>query len=1309
MEARPEEELPIILREISGNVADARVMRPVQLPRDVAGASVGQGSSAQVCTVLNAVETDKLKVMVQQQEATTFAVMLASYSVLLSKLSGQEDIVMNIAAPGDVCSGLEDTHGYTIPLVSAPGGDRQFSDLVAEVMQKTHVVPGGHRVFVPQANGALEGDRHSFSSNVFFTLLSPGCFDANTSPEHFPLLSHAHFDLALTAGEKSGEMHLCLTYAVRSFSRDRIERFAGYLKRIISVVTAIPDIRISDIRIIGEQELDQVLVQFNDTAHDCPDGHVITLFEAQVTKTPDTVAILFEAQQITYAELSREACKLAAYLRHQGMQPGQVVGVLLERSVAYIVAVLAVLKNGGLYLPLDPRHPEWRLDFMLRDSPADFLITERNILQNKRVECSAALICLDQEAQTIAACADHIATAPHSRDIYVIYTSGSTGKPKGVLGSQKALVNRLHWGWDHFPYNPEEVCCHKTGFCFVDHVVELFSPLLSGMSLVVLNDQQMTEPGAMLTLLARHRIGRITLVPSLLQSLIKAKRHSNVQMDSLRYVFCSGEVLTFYLAQQFYREFGRSRLVNIYGSTEVGADVSYCNVDRYNVDDVLKYFRNTSGIASELAPAGGMRGFTSGQVDVARLAKKFLNSEIADYPVPLSEYYAKLDRDVIPYTIDTSSPAFIGHMTSVLPDYVHDLSKLISRLNQNLVKIETSKSVTFLEREAIAILHRIFYAFPAHFYDENVQKLNTNLGIITSGGSTANMSALLTARNRALYGSRAGENGKHGASIYTLLREQGYEDMVLIGSELMHYSFRKAVSVLGLGTDNIVYVKNDMYGRMSIPDLEEKIAVCKQQKRLILAIVGIAGSTERGSIDPLPEIGRIAAAHHIHFHVDAAWGGALVFSEVHRHLILGIENADSITFCGHKQLFLPQGISICLFRDPSQLNYNSTVANYQAKQDSYDTGRFTIEGSRPALSMCLHASLSVIGKKGYALLIDNGIERAASFAHLIAAQDAFELVSCQINIVNYRYIPSALRDALRKGALTTAMNATINKLNNDIQENQFYYGRTFVSKTIIRHATHGEIVVFRAVLSNPLTTQDDLINVLKDQFIIIEALDGERNEFRAVPEPFGMDDLPEHENAGPRSEHRKVSIGRPLYNTKIVIVDKYDRVQPIGVPGEICVSGAGLASGYAGDASQLTHRSFVPNPYDSNALMYRTGDLGKWMPDGTLEFVGRIDRQVKVNGCRIDPEEIEDALYAYGNIDHVVVIEKERGTRRFLVACYVSEGSIEPAALRSFLLLRLPAYMVPAYYVSMPKLPLTSNGKVDNQTLQEAIAGYSFT
>ncbi|MGK7885842.1 MAG: aminotransferase class V-fold PLP-dependent enzyme [Crocosphaera sp.] len=529
-------------------------------------------------------------------------------------------------------------------------------------------------------------------------------------------------------------------------------------------------------------------------------------------------------------------------------------------------------------------------------------------------------------------------------------------------------------------------------------------------------------------------------------------------------------------------------------ATKTSPKVHHIKADKISTKQrILEYFQPevVLGTSNDQDDEVQQKPFTRPDISSDTLAQQFKRSELPNYPITVEDYYSQLYQEVLPYAIDTGSPTYIGHMTSALPNFLHDMSKLISQLNQNLVKIETSKSLLFLEREAIAILHRLVYNFSEEFYAENIQQKNRNLGIVTTGGTTANISALLCARNAGLLSQ---DNSKEllKESLYKVLSKKGYEDIVIIGSRLMHYSLNKAASILGLGTNNIIFIDNNSQGKLDCKQLEEKIQECRKNSLFILALVGIAGTTETGQIDPLWELGDIAKKFNIHFHVDGAWGVPTIFSEEHKGKLKGIEKADSITICGHKQLYLPQGISVCLFKDPQLLNYAATTARYQAQQDTYDLGRFTIEGSRSALSLCLHGALHIIGKKGYEMLINNGIEKAQYFARLIDSLKQFELIiKPTLNIVNYRYIPYNLQEKVRKKSLNDVEIKRINQLNQQIQKEQFEQGKTFVSKTTLIDPNYSKkIVVLRSVLSNPNTTAKDLKSVLEDQLKIADKIQG---------------------------------------------------------------------------------------------------------------------------------------------------------------------------------------------------------------------------
>ena len=353
-------------------------------------------------------------------------------------------------------------------------------------------------------------------------------------------------------------------------------------------------------------------------------------------------------------------------------------------------------------------------------------------------------------------------------------------------------------------------------------------------------------------------------------------------------------------------------------------------------------------------------------------------------PVAPGPYLDYIDRDVVSHATNVACPRFIGHMTSALPLFIQHVGRLMLAMNQNTVKLETSKSFTYLERQVLAIMHRFVYGFENEFYEENVQDSASTLGMITSGGTVANVNALWCARNRAL-GPRRHFAGVEAEGLTAALKHYGYSGAVVVGSSLMHYSFEKAVGLLGLGTRSLRRVRVDHRNQVDLKALRDVLEDCKRRKELIVALIGIAGTTESGAIDPLPEMADIANEYSTHFHVDAAWGGAMLFSREHGSQLAGIERADSVTFDGHKQLYLPMGIGMVLFRDPKIADCIEKQAHYIVRPGSFDLGRRSLEGSRPGMVLLLHAALNLIGRRGYEALVDEGIRKAQYFVRSLTA------------------------------------------------------------------------------------------------------------------------------------------------------------------------------------------------------------------------------------------------------------------------------------------------------------------------------------
>jgi glutamate decarboxylase len=470
---------------------------------------------------------------------------------------------------------------------------------------------------------------------------------------------------------------------------------------------------------------------------------------------------------------------------------------------------------------------------------------------------------------------------------------------------------------------------------------------------------------------------------------------------------------------------------------------------------------------------------------LVEIEKDFSDPSMPEMPTYVSEHTQHLLETLVGQSVHTSAPSFIGHMTSALPYFLMPLSKIMIALNQNLVKVETSKAFTPLERQVLGMLHQLIFGQQESFYSQWMHSANHSLGAFCSGGTIANITALWVARNNLLKAD-GDFQGVAKEGLFKALKHYQCEGLAILTSERGHYSLKKAADVLGLGADAVVSVKTDDNNRICLDDLALKIEQLKQQNIKPLAIIGVAGTTETGSIDNLDQLADIAQHQQCHFHVDAAWGGATLMSNTHRSLLKGVERADSVTIDAHKQLYLPMGAGMVLFKDPTAMASVKHHAEYILRKGSKDLGRHTLEGSRGGMAMLLYSCFHIISRPGYELLIDKSLEKARFFASLINAQNDFELITePELCILTYRYVPELVKQALdiATSEQTDTLHSLLNDLTKFIQKRQRESGKSFVSRTRLTPQKYDKrhTVVFRVVLANPLTTNEILRRVLAEE------------------------------------------------------------------------------------------------------------------------------------------------------------------------------------------------------------------------------------
>ena len=260
------------------------------------------------------------------------------------------------------------------------------------------------------------------------------------------------------------------------------------------------------------------------------------------------------------------------------------------------------------------------------------------------------------------------------------------------------------------------------------------------------------------------------------------------------------------------------------------------------------------------------------------IEKDFQSANIPEEPTFVSDYAQDIMEQLVAHSVHTAAPSFIGHMTSALPHFVLPLSKLMVGLNQNLVKIETSKAFTPLERQVLGMMHHLAYGEEDAFYNKWMHSAKTSLGAFCSGGTVANITALWIARNRLLKAD-GDYKGIAAQGLIAGMLHYGYKGLAVLVSERGHYSLGKTVDLLGIGRDNIVAIKTGENNKVDVQAMREKAHELEASGIKVMALVGVAGTTETGSIDPLNEMADLSEELGCHFHVDAAWGGATLLSK----------------------------------------------------------------------------------------------------------------------------------------------------------------------------------------------------------------------------------------------------------------------------------------------------------------------------------------------------------------------------------------------------------------------------------------------
>jgi amino acid adenylation domain-containing protein len=592
---------------LDGRLAEARrelagaplLSLPYDRPRPALQTFVGGRRGARLASGLAA----DLRALAWHHDATLFMVLLAGFQALLSRSGGQEDFLVGTPTSGRSSRELEPLVGYLVnpvPVRANLSGDPPAGPLLMRARHGTLAALARQDLPLPLLAEGLEIERDPSRPAVFQAML---VFQRAPQPdlaalasfalgegggrletgglwlEALPLEPHsAQLDLTLLVGEIGADLAVTIQFNRDLFDATTAQRLLGHLAGLLAGLAAEDGRRLSELPMLSTAEQHQILREWNATAVAAQPALLHELFAAQAERTPEAPAVVSGDETLTYRELLARSRRLACHLKSCGAGPETLVAVCLERSCELMVALLATLEAGAAWVPLDPSYPAERLAYMLEDSQAFRVITDRRLGATLPIPAGLALWVdppVVEGGAVSEVAGDARAGAGPDQLAYVIYTSGSTGRPKGVMNSHRAIINRLRWMQGAFGIMPADRVLQKTPISFDVSVWELFWPLITGACLIMARPGGHLDSQYLRDEIAVRRITAVHFVPSLLQLFLE---QSGLEACAcLRRVVVSGEALPRELAVRFQDRLGRLgvELHNLYGPTEAAVEVTW--------------------------------------------------------------------------------------------------------------------------------------------------------------------------------------------------------------------------------------------------------------------------------------------------------------------------------------------------------------------------------------------------------------------------------------------------------------------------------------------------------------------------------------------------------------------------------------------------------------------------------------------------------------------------------------------------------------------------------------------------------------
>jgi amino acid adenylation domain-containing protein/FkbM family methyltransferase len=532
---------------------------------------------------LNQEITQKLKILAQNNKTTLYITLLTAFAILLNRYTHQSDLVIGSPIANRNRKEIEGLIGFfanNLALRINLSENPTFPELLTRVKEVALEAYEHQDLPFEKLVEELNPQRNLSHNPIFQVVFAlQNVPEGNLKLEDLEIkeiqtkVKTAKFDLSLVITEKDRQLNCVWQYNTDLFFPDSIERMIGHWQILLEGIINNPNQKISYLPLLTEAEKQQILVDWNKTEANYPkDKCIHQLFEEQVAKTPDNIAVVFEEQQLTYRQLNEKANQLGHYLRKLGIKAETLVAICVERSLEMIIGILGILKAGGAYLPVDPHYPQKRISYILEDSGVKVLLTQNSLRESFRNN-QEKIVCLDKDWAVIEQSSkDYLDIRTSSHNLaYVIYTSGSTGKPKGVAVEHQQIVNYLYAVLERFEFVPQ------SSFAMVSTVAAdlgntmLFPCLCTGGQLHLLSAEQVSESSAFAEYLSQYAIDYLKIVPSHLVALQNSA--GTASLLPRRGLILGGEASSMELVKHLLKLNPRCKIFNHYGPTETTVGV----------------------------------------------------------------------------------------------------------------------------------------------------------------------------------------------------------------------------------------------------------------------------------------------------------------------------------------------------------------------------------------------------------------------------------------------------------------------------------------------------------------------------------------------------------------------------------------------------------------------------------------------------------------------------------------------------------------------------------------------------------------